>query len=263
MAVQLLRPLGREIGYLAHYKENIQKLDEEIKGLGENRGRLQRKVDEATNRGEIVEDNVCQWLTDVGQRKEEVDQFLGEQLQEHKRKPKREERLFRGLKMEIVNAAVGRIVEQITEWLMRSMRRQIGYLVHYKENIQKLDEEIKELGENRGRLQRKVDEATNRGEIVEDNVNQWLTDAGQRKEEVDQFLGEQLQEHKRCFHFCSRYRVSKEAKGKQMLLLSSKIMAILMKLHTLLLLRNLDSNLRHITRHLSRGFRFSTRSWRP
>ncbi|KAA8517184.1 hypothetical protein F0562_017477 [Nyssa sinensis] len=116
--------------------------------------------------------------------------------------------------MEIVNAAVGKIVEQITEWLMRSMGRQIGYLVHYKENIQKLDEEIKELGENRGRLQRKVDEATNRGEIVEDNVNQWLTDAGQRKEEVDQFLGEQLQEHKRCFHFCSRYRVSKEAKRK-------------------------------------------------
>ncbi|KAA8524709.1 hypothetical protein F0562_011132 [Nyssa sinensis] len=127
---------------------------------------------------------------------------------------KREERLFRGLKMEIVNAAVGKIVEQITEWLMRSMGRQIGYLVHYKENIQKLDEEIKELGENRGRLQRKVDEARNRGEIVEDNVYQWLTDAGQRKEEVDQFLVGQLQEHKRCFHFCSRYRVSKEAKSK-------------------------------------------------
>ncbi|KAA8524619.1 hypothetical protein F0562_011042 [Nyssa sinensis] len=116
--------------------------------------------------------------------------------------------------MEIVNAAVGKIVEQITEWLMRSMGRQIGYLVHYKENIQKLDEEIKELGENRGTLQRKVDEATDRGEIVEDNVSQWLTDARQRKEEVDQFLREQLQEHKRCFHFCSRYRVSKEAKRK-------------------------------------------------
>ncbi|KAA8524669.1 hypothetical protein F0562_011092 [Nyssa sinensis] len=116
--------------------------------------------------------------------------------------------------MEIVNAAVGKIVEQITEWLMRSMGLQIGYLVRYKENIEKLEEEIEKLDGEQRRVQRRVNEARNDGEIIEDDVWRWLTKVYGMKEEVDKFLGDQVQEQKRCFIFSSRYRVSKEAKKK-------------------------------------------------
>ncbi|KAA8524651.1 hypothetical protein F0562_011074 [Nyssa sinensis] len=128
---------------------------------------------------------------------------------------KREERLFRGLKMEIANAAVGKIVEQITEWLMRSMGRQIGYLVHYKENIEKLEEEIGKLDGEQGRVRVWVNEEETNGKIIEDDVWSWLTKVNGMKEDIGKFLGDlPVQEQKRCFIFCSRYRVSKEAKKK-------------------------------------------------
>ncbi|KAA8524601.1 hypothetical protein F0562_011024 [Nyssa sinensis] len=124
---------------------------------------------------------------------------------------KREERLFRGLKMEIVIAAVKKIAEPIAE----SMGLQIGYLVHYDENIELLEEENEKLDGEKRRVQVRVDEAETNGEIIEDDVWSWLTKVTGMKEEVDKFLVDlQVQEQRRCFILCSRYRVSKEAKEK-------------------------------------------------
>uniref|UniRef100_A0A5B7A372 NB-ARC domain-containing protein n=1 Tax=Davidia involucrata TaxID=16924 RepID=A0A5B7A372_DAVIN len=130
--------------------------------------------------------------------------------------------------MEAVNAVVGKIVEQITEHLLRSVGRQIGYLVHSKENIEKLVGEIEKLGDDGTTVQGKVDRARQNGEIIEDDVWKWLTRVHGLKLEVGGFLEDKtVIVDKRCFKGCcpdvrSRYWLGKEAQKKMMLLAKLK-----------------------------------------
>ncbi|KAA8529338.1 hypothetical protein F0562_033863 [Nyssa sinensis] len=111
---------------------------------------------------------------------------------------------------------VGKIVAKIIDRLFTSMGRQIGYVVHYKENIKNLKDEVDSLGNLRGRVQGTVDRAKDNGEVIEDDVSNWLSHVHEMEEAVKIFLEN---DNSMCFKgwssdVRSRYRLGKEAKKK-------------------------------------------------
>ncbi|KAA8525920.1 hypothetical protein F0562_007980 [Nyssa sinensis] len=114
--------------------------------------------------------------------------------------------------MEVVSAVVGKIVEKITDRLFTSMERQINYVVHYKENIKNLEDKVDSLGNSRGRVQGRVDRAKDNGEVINDDVSNWLSNVHEMEEAVKIFLEN---DNSMCFKgWCpdvrSRYRLNYE-----------------------------------------------------
>uniref|UniRef100_A0A5B7A010 Uncharacterized protein n=1 Tax=Davidia involucrata TaxID=16924 RepID=A0A5B7A010_DAVIN len=123
---------------------------------------------------------------------------------------------------------LGKIVVEITKPVVKPVGRQIGYLVHSKENIEKLEDEFEKLGDDSTRVQGRVDRGRQNGEIIENDIWKWLMRVHGVKAEVGEFLeDETVNVDKRCFKGCcpdvrSRYRLGKEAKKKMMLLVRLK-----------------------------------------
>ncbi|KAA8521167.1 hypothetical protein F0562_011828 [Nyssa sinensis] len=99
------------------------------------------------------------------------------------------------------------------------MSRQIGYLVHYEENVEKLKAELDKLVDERSEVQQKVKAARDNAEEIKEKVWKWLTIVHGMKDEVDEFLAGKDTEYRRCFKvwfpdFYSRHRLGREAKKK-------------------------------------------------
>ncbi|KAA8541064.1 hypothetical protein F0562_025027 [Nyssa sinensis] len=121
--------------------------------------------------------------------------------------------------MDIVNCCSQTIGGKILDSLLKAMSRQIGYLVHYKENVQKLEAELGKLVDERGVVQQRVNGARDNAEEIEENVRKWLTIVDEKKDEVDEILKGKDREYRRCFKvrfpdFYSRHRFGREAKKK-------------------------------------------------
>ncbi|KAA8521139.1 hypothetical protein F0562_011812 [Nyssa sinensis] len=121
--------------------------------------------------------------------------------------------------MDIVNCCSQTIGEKILDSLLKPMSRQIGYLVHYEENVEKLKAELDKLVDERSEVQQKVKGALDNAEEIKENVWKWLTIVHGMKDEVDEFLAGKDTEYRRCFKvwfpdFYSRHRLGREAKKK-------------------------------------------------
>ncbi|KAF7145153.1 hypothetical protein RHSIM_Rhsim04G0053900 [Rhododendron simsii] len=122
--------------------------------------------------------------------------------------------------MVCIETILGKIVEKIVDTVFQSVGRHVGFMLHYKQNLKNLDDEENNLQKQRGSVQGKVDEANHRGEAINNNVLDWLRDADETRQGVDNFRDEKAEkENMLCFNFScpnfiSRYRLSKEAKDK-------------------------------------------------
>ena len=69
-------PVGRQLGYLFYYGSNINNLKSQIRDLEATKVTLQHELDEATSKGEEINEIVKNWLTDAEKISETVDTFL-------------------------------------------------------------------------------------------------------------------------------------------------------------------------------------------
>ncbi|CAL5380629.1 unnamed protein product [Camellia sinensis] len=95
----------------------------------------------------------------------------------------------------------------------------VGYVIHYKKNIQKLEDEIIGLEDEWRRIDGSAHRARDDARVVENDVRQWLLSAYGMKAEVEVFLLDMIRENKWCFK-CScpniywHYWLGKESKKK-------------------------------------------------
>ncbi|KAK2422989.1 putative disease resistance protein [Trifolium repens] len=60
-----IEPIGRQLGYIMHYKNNLESMKTEVQKLEGKKDTMQRKVNEARNNGEEIEIIVQNWLNKV------------------------------------------------------------------------------------------------------------------------------------------------------------------------------------------------------
>ncbi|KAL7204203.1 hypothetical protein ACSBR2_017304 [Camellia fascicularis] len=95
----------------------------------------------------------------------------------------------------------------------------VGYVIHYKKNTQKLEDEIIGLEDEWRRIDGSAHRARDDARVVENDVRQWLLSAYGMKAEVEVFLLDMVRENKWCFK-CScpniywRYWLGKESEKK-------------------------------------------------
>ncbi|KAG5551739.1 hypothetical protein RHGRI_009975 [Rhododendron griersonianum] len=115
---------------------------------------------------------------------------------------------------------LGKIVEKIVGTVFQSVGRHVGFLLHYKQNMKNLEDEVNNLLEKRSDVEGKVNEANRQGDAIDNKVSVWLEDAEKTRQEVEEFRDEKtVEENMLCFsfscpNFISRYRLSKEAERK-------------------------------------------------
>ncbi|THG19412.1 hypothetical protein TEA_016999 [Camellia sinensis var. sinensis] len=95
----------------------------------------------------------------------------------------------------------------------------VGYVIHYKKNIQKLEDEIVGLDDEWRRIDGSAHRARDDAGVIENDVWKWLMSAYGMKAEVEVFLLDMVRENKSCFNcLCPnihwRYRLGKESKKK-------------------------------------------------
>ncbi|XP_042481761.1 disease resistance protein At4g27190-like [Macadamia integrifolia] len=111
--------------------------------------------------------------------------------------------------MDIVTGAI----TQVVKYLVSPFMDHINYLVYYKTNANDLRKQMASLGEQKADVQRSVDAARLRGDVIKVVVESWLSKVNQIEFE-ETTLHNELEERKGCLQRgCSlRYRVGKDAK---------------------------------------------------
>ncbi|XP_031263107.1 probable disease resistance protein At4g27220 [Pistacia vera] len=111
---------------------------------------------------------------------------------------------------------VSLIAEKVVDYLFVAAGGQLGYLVHYNDNIENLKKQAKKLADSRDMVQQKIEFAERNGETIFATVQSWIAEADKISAETEKFL-EDDKANKRCLKgWCinlkQRYRFSKEAK---------------------------------------------------
>ena len=109
-----------------------------------------------------------------------------------------------------------KIGEKILDCVFAALRRQLGYLIHYKSNVDNLNTQVKELGEARDRVRHDVVSAISNLMKIEDDVQRRLT----KSDDIIAVAGIILENDRPakitycngwCPNFMYRYQVSKRA----------------------------------------------------
>ena len=113
------------------------------------------------------------------------------------------------------------VAAKVSEYLVDPVVRQLGYLFHYRTNIQDLSRQVEKLRDARTRHQHSVDEAKRNGHKIEDDVSKWLTHADGFIQDASNFLLDEKAAPKSCFkglcpNLKSQYQLSRKAKKKTM-----------------------------------------------
>ncbi|KAF3455067.1 hypothetical protein FNV43_RR05515 [Rhamnella rubrinervis] len=92
------------------------------------------------------------------------------------------------------------IASKIAELLVEPAAKQLQYLIFYKSNIQKLEEETEKLKLNREGVQLAMDEATRKSEVIAPVVKRWIADVDKETNELKRFLEEDVKANKMCLN---------------------------------------------------------------
>ncbi|KAJ6694558.1 hypothetical protein OIU85_005258 [Salix viminalis] len=116
--------------------------------------------------------------------------------------------------MEILSSMASTVVELLFDPITRSVTR----VFYYSRNVKSLETHMEELSDTKTRVQHSVEEATNKMEVIEDDVVKWLASVDVITEEADRVLKDKDKAKKRCFmglfpNLMTRYRVSTEIKS--------------------------------------------------
>ncbi|XP_075656718.1 disease resistance protein At4g27190-like [Castanea sativa] len=111
------------------------------------------------------------------------------------------------------------IGEKILDCVRVALGRQLGYLIHYKSNVDNLKTQVEELRGARNRVQCDVDEAIDNVEKIYDDVQTWLIDSDEVMIKADEIFKDNGEANMKCCNgWCpnlkSRYQVSKRSHKK-------------------------------------------------
>ncbi|KAH7842978.1 hypothetical protein Vadar_011235 [Vaccinium darrowii] len=73
---KVCQSVGRHVGFLFHYKQNLKTLEDEKNNLQQQRTNVQEKVDQAEHRGEDIDNKVSDWLQEADKASQGVDTFM-------------------------------------------------------------------------------------------------------------------------------------------------------------------------------------------
>nr|POE69749.1 disease resistance protein [Quercus suber] len=109
--------------------------------------------------------------------------------------------------------------EKILDCILAALGTQLGYLIHYKRNVDNLKTQVEELRGERYRVQCDVDDAKNNVEKIFPHVQTWLTDSDGVMIKAEEILKGNGQANMKCCNgWCpnlkSRYQVSKRSHEK-------------------------------------------------
>nr|DAD39638.1 TPA_asm: hypothetical protein HUJ06_013961 [Nelumbo nucifera] len=114
----------------------------------------------------------------------------------------------------IVTNLIGPLME-VRKWIFYPVGRQIGYCIHYKDNIRNLEKQIEYLMAKRRDIQKFVDAARMRGDGIQREVERWRTSVDAIQVEVQKCFAdnELTQTNGKCFIGCcpARYNLGKRA----------------------------------------------------
>ncbi|KAF8396805.1 hypothetical protein HHK36_018438 [Tetracentron sinense] len=106
----------------------------------------------------------------------------------------------------------------ITKCLTIPLKREIGYLVHYKRNVENLKNLVAQLGYKRNDVQGSVDEAYRNGELIKEEVQHWVRRVGEIEAGMKRLHDEVKQNRRYFMRWCpncrSHYGLGKEANKK-------------------------------------------------
>ncbi|XP_062016420.1 uncharacterized protein LOC133732843 [Rosa rugosa] len=119
--------------------------------------------------------------------------------------------------MDFITSIVSGVIVKIAETTVVPLYRQVGYVIHYKSNLQNLRDQVENLVCAKDRRQHTLDDEVKRkGKRVERDVENWLTKVDEITQEVDIFLEDERHAKTKCFHgFCPnpilRYQLSRKS----------------------------------------------------
>ncbi|XP_030959915.1 disease resistance protein At4g27190-like [Quercus lobata] len=113
--------------------------------------------------------------------------------------------------MEVVAETVKVIVEKVVGYAIGAVARQMGYLIHFKRNVDKLRDEVVDLEDERKGVKQKVDDAEDNLEEIEAKVLTWLERVETITEEAQEFFKEEDQAKLKCLNLKARYQLGKRA----------------------------------------------------
>ncbi|KAF3971235.1 hypothetical protein CMV_005140 [Castanea mollissima] len=113
--------------------------------------------------------------------------------------------------MEVVMETVKVLVEKTVDYAIAAVGRQMGYLIHYKKNVDNLNYKVDNLKDARDSVQRKVQAAIYNVEEIEANVQRWQTSVQGITAEVQEFVEKEGQANLKCFDLKARYQIGKKA----------------------------------------------------
>ncbi|KAF8007738.1 hypothetical protein BT93_K1663 [Corymbia citriodora subsp. variegata] len=91
------------------------------------------------------------------------------------------------------------LVSKLGEYLFAPIGRQFGYVLCYKSHVEDLQNEVKELGSTRERVQHSVNEARNNAKRIHTDVEDWLGSVTKEAEEAQNLLERGKNAKNACF----------------------------------------------------------------
>ncbi|PQQ01302.1 disease resistance protein [Prunus yedoensis var. nudiflora] len=91
------------------------------------------------------------------------------------------------------------IISKIIDYTVVPVGRQVGYLIHYKNNFENLRSHLKNLDAAKDRMNCTVNEVERNGKRVHNDVQNWRTEADEITREAENILGDECQAKTKCF----------------------------------------------------------------
>ncbi|KAJ0014122.1 hypothetical protein Pint_21493 [Pistacia integerrima] len=172
----LAAPIG-QFKYLYNYNTNLKNLETDVMKLKKTRDEVQGRVDAAEINGEEIRQSVKEWQTRVDNTINEAERLI-EEKEENRR-------CFKGLRPNCISSYkhskkafklkwddIGPLLQQEFDEVSFSGIQQCNY----ETNFVKIRDDVLKLKNARLKVERKVEEATIKGEEIEEDVKKWLED---------------------------------------------------------------------------------------
>ncbi|PWA52336.1 NB-ARC domains-containing protein [Artemisia annua] len=114
------------------------------------------------------------------------------------------------------DALTSNLVKRVLDSLFGLAKREIGYIQNCTQNVNKLKNEVEKLKDMRGRFQKRIDEAKDRGDDLLDGLQKWMDKADDEISDADKFLEQEAKAKK---NMKTTYHYSKAARKKLALIL--------------------------------------------
>ncbi|KAL2336070.1 hypothetical protein Fmac_010516 [Flemingia macrophylla] len=108
------------------------------------------------------------------------------------------------------------IVDNVIAYVLRPVCKQVGYIVHYKQNVHELNGSCDHLGCEKERLEHHVDEAHKNLQNIEGKVTKWLLEVSEFESEFEKFKNDEGHTKLRFPHLWNRHRLGRRAKKMTM-----------------------------------------------